>query len=188
MRACTSRTGTSWGMKVGHEEAMSMAKPALTMRRTPHKVAHVHGAVLAGKAAAHMEGFHRRRSTFQLPKCPESVHMSCSPVLCLRAQHGANEGGAHVEVFVEEAPLRLLPAARGPPAPSHAPPPMAPIPPPAFVPDYGLPLVPTAGRPAANRKPTLAALAETDRARPHVAGATRAPGAREPQHWQPGSG
>ena len=113
--------------------------------------------------------------------------MNRSPVLCLRAQHGANEVGAHVEVFVEAAPLRPTPAMRGPPAPSHAPAPMAPIPPPAFVPDYGLPPAPAAGRPA-NPKPTLAALAETDRARPHVAGAPRAPGAREPQHWQPGSG
>ena len=117
---------------------------------------------------------------------PESTQMSYNLVLCLCAQHGANDGGAHVEVSMEEAPLRSIPALRGPPPPSNAPP-MAPIPPPTFVPDYGVPLAPAMGRPA-NPKPTLAALAETERLRPPAAGGSRAPGAREPQHWQPGSG
>ncbi|KAK9831439.1 hypothetical protein WJX81_004683 [Elliptochloris bilobata] len=103
----------------------------------------------------------------------------------LRAQRLAGEAGPHAEVFMEEAPLRSIPAAR-PSALLASAPAMPQIPPPAFVPDYRLPPLPSAGRPT-NPKPTLAALSETDRARPYAAG-PRAMGAREAQHWQPGSG
>jgi len=144
------------------------------------------------------------------------LHPPRAPHARVRAQRGAAEPGAHLEMYMEEAPLVAAAGAR-PPPPAASAPPMPALPPPAFIPDYVLPPPPPGplggpggpvrapkaaldyglplqgaparqGTPSPAPKPSLAALADAGRARPHAA-ALRAASARgEPQVWQAGSG